>query len=200
VHRVLVVVAILGALLMPPKARAQVIAEPAPPPFPDPKKFARGWFLDGEAGALVFLGRAGRYAAAGPTIGLRTGYDALRWMAFQLHFAGASNDANLPPPTLGQTFQTYLLDLEVRLALQLRRFQLYAQAGAGAAALSSNVLEAVGVTHGQLWSVAVLAGGGLDYHTLNRHFSFGLNLDYVFFGNFTNTHALSATGFLKYTQ
>src|SRR5205814_3191968 len=38
-------------------AEAQVIAEPAPPPWPDPKKFAKGPFASGEVGTLVYLGR-----------------------------------------------------------------------------------------------------------------------------------------------
>ena len=45
-------------------AEAQVIAEPAPPPWPDPRKFAKGPFASGEVGTLVYLGRAGRYAEA----------------------------------------------------------------------------------------------------------------------------------------
>src|SRR5207248_10206046 len=54
------------ALLLSFPARAQVVTEPAPPPWPDPKKFAKGPFASGEIGALVFFGRAGRYASAGP--------------------------------------------------------------------------------------------------------------------------------------
>ena len=96
--RRLLLIAALAASLSG-TARAQVIAE-APPPFPDPKKFARGLVATGELGALVFLGRAGRFAAPGPTLGVKVGYDLFRWLAVQGHLAGASTDANLPPPTI----------------------------------------------------------------------------------------------------
>jgi hypothetical protein len=196
--RLAIVVAALASLAGP--ARAQVIAEPAPPPFPDPKKFARGFFAEGDLGAAVFLGRAGRYASPGVMMGARLGYDLFRWLAVQAHVVGVSANANLPPPTVGQTFQTYVFAGEARFGLQLRRFQLFAEGGGGAVMLSNNILDAVGVSHGSRASFAVVAGGGLDYHTLNRHFSFGLGADYVWMGQFTNAHALTVDGYLRYTH
>lgn len=190
--------ALVGGLAAP--SRAQVIAEPAPPPFPDPKKFAKGFFAAGEVGALVFLGRAGRYAQPGPVVGVKLGWDLFRWLALQAHVAGASSDANLPPPTVGQTFQTYLFLAEARLSLRLRRFALFGEGGGGAGLLSTNVLQQVGVTHGGLSTVAVVGGGGVDYHTLNRHFSVGVVVDYVWLANFTNAHALALDGYLRYTH
>ena len=65
------------------RAEAQVIAEPAPPPWPDPRKFAKGPFASGEVGTLVYLGRAGRYADPGVGFGVRLGYDLFRWLAVQ---------------------------------------------------------------------------------------------------------------------
>ncbi len=181
-------------------ARAQVIAEPAPPPWPDPKKFAKGPFASGEVGALVYLGRAGKYTAPGVAFGVRLGYDLFRWLDVQAHVMGASSDASTPPPTVGQSFQTYVYAGEVRLKLQLRRFQLFAEGGAALAQLSSNVLDQVGVTHGSNVSFSVVAGGGLDYHTLNRHFSVGLGVDYVWLQALTGGHALSADVYLRYTR
>jgi hypothetical protein len=180
-------------------ARAQVIAEPAPLPFPDPKKFAKGLFVTGELGAIVFLGREGRYAAPGPVIGAKIGYDLFRWLALQGHLAGASTDANLPPPTIGQTFQSYFFLGEARFSVPIRRFKLFGEGGGGVALVSTNVLDQVGVTHGRA-TVAVVGGGGMDYHTLNRHFSLGLVVDYMWLGNFTNSHALTFNGYLRYTQ
>jgi hypothetical protein len=191
---------LLLLLTLAAPARAQVIAEPAPPPFPNPKKFARGFFAQGELGALVFLGRTSKYASAGPQFGVRLGYDILRWLAVQAHVSGASSNATVPPPITGQTLQTYLYAVEARLQLQVRRFGLFAEAGAGAAQLSSNVLSQVGISQGGLFSLAVIGGVGLDYHTLNRHFSFGALADYVWMQNFSNTHALTATAYLRYTH
>ncbi|MGZ3405560.1 MAG: adventurous gliding motility protein CglE [Polyangia bacterium] len=181
-------------------AEAQVIAEPAPPPWPDAKKFAKGPFASGEVGTLVYLGRAGKYAQPGVAFGVRLGYDLFRWLDVQAHILGASSDASTPPPQFGQSFQTYLYAGEVRLKLQIHRFQLFAEGGAALAQVSTNVLEQVGVTHGSNFTFTVIAGGGLDYHTLNRHFSVGLGADYVWLATFTGGHALSLDVYLRYTR
>jgi hypothetical protein len=180
-------------------AHAQVIAEAPPPPFPDPKKFARGFFAEGELGALVFIGKASRYAPAGVTFGARLGYDITRWLAIQAHVTGTSADANLPPPTVGQSFQLFLYGAEARLQLQIRRIALSLEGGAGALQITSNILNAVGVTTGA-FSLAVIAGAGLDYHTLNRHFSVGLNGDYMWLQAWRSSHAIAATAYLRYTH
>ena len=182
------------------EARAQVIAEPAPPPFPDPKKFAKGPFASGEVGAFAYVGRAGKYTSPGVAFGVRLGYDLFRWLDVQAHVLGASSDASTPPPQVGQSFQTYLYAGEIRLKLQLHRFQLFAEGGAALAQVSTNVLEQVGVTHGSNFTFAVVGGGGLDYHTLNRHFSVGLGADYVWLASFTGGHAISADVYLRYTR
>ncbi|HEY7956462.1 MAG TPA: adventurous gliding motility protein CglE [Polyangia bacterium] len=191
---------VIGLCLAWAPARAQVIGEAPPPPFPDPKKFARGFFAEGELGALVFLGKMGRYAAAGPQFGARLGYDLFRWLALEARVSGASSNATLPPPTVNQSFQTYLYAGEARLSLQLRRFGLFAEGGAGLSQLSNNVLAQVNLAGGSLFSLAVVAGGGLDYHTLNRHFSIGLDLDYLWLQSYGSASALTATAYLRYTR
>lgn len=181
-------------------ARAQVITEAPPPPFPDPKKFARGFFAQGDVGAMVFFGKTGQYAAPGFQLGARLGYDLLRWLAIEAHVFGASSDATLPPPTVGQTLQTYVYAAEVRLGVQIKRVQLWAEGGAGLGQLSSNVLDRVQVTNGNLLSLAVVAGAGVDVHTLNRHFSLGLGADYVYLHHFSATSGLVADVYLRYTH
>jgi hypothetical protein len=151
-------------------------------------------------GTLVYLGRAGKYAQPGVAFGVRLGYDLFRWLDVQAHILGASSDASTPPPQFGQSFQTYLYAGEVRLKLQIHRFQLFAEGGAALAQVSTNVLEQVGVTHGSNFTFTVIAGGGLDYHTLNRHFSVGLGGDYVWLATFTGGHALSLDVYLRYTR
>ncbi len=186
-------------LSLPRVAQAQVVTEPAPPLWPDPKKFAKGPFASGELGALVFFGRAGRYSSAGPAFGVRLGWDIFRWLDVQAHLMGSSHDAQTPPPTSGQSFQTLLYAGEVRLKLQIRRFQLFAEGGAGLGQITSNVLDQVGVTNGHLFTLAVIAGGGLDYHTLNRHFSVGLGVDYLYLNDWHHTSSLTAQAYLRYT-
>jgi hypothetical protein len=182
------------------RAHAQVIAEPAPPPWPDPKKFAKGPFASGEVGSLVYLANSGKYASPGVAFGVRLGYDLFRWLAVQAHVLGGSNDATLPPPTVNQAFQTYVYAGEVRFKVQIRRWALFAEGGVAAAQVSTNVLDEVGVTHGSHITFAALGGGGLDYHTLNRHFSVGLGADYLWLQNFTGGHALSLDVYLRYTR
>jgi hypothetical protein len=184
---------LIGLALTGP-ARAQVIAEPPPPPFPDPKKFAHGLFASGELGALVFLGHAGKYAGPGPIFGVRFGYDLFRWLAIEARVAGSSSDAKLPPPVVGQSVQTYLLKL------QIRRVGLFAEGGAGVAEVSSNILDLVGITEGHRISLAVTAGAGVDYHTLNRHFSVGLGADYVWMESFAQSSAITTDVYLRYTR
>jgi hypothetical protein len=201
IRRLIIAVALGGALLaLGRQARAQVIAEPAPPPWPDPKKFAKGPFASGELGALVYVGRSGKYAGPGPAFGVRLGYDLFRWLALQAHVMGASAEATLPAPTAGQSFQTLLYAGEARLSVAIRRFALFAEGGAAAAQIASNVLDSVNVTQGNRLSFAVVAGGGLDYHTLNRHFSVGVGLDYVWMQAFNSSSALSIDAYLRYTR
>lgn len=186
--------------LAPSAAEAQVIAEPPPPPFPDPKKFSRGLFVQGELGAIVYLGRAYRYAGPGVLFGARLGYDVLRWLAVQVHVAGSASSAQLPPPTIGQTFQTFLYAGELRLALDVRRVRLFLEGGAGAMQISTNILDLVKVTGGSHFSLAVVGGLGAELHTLNRHFSLGVQVDYTWLQGWTRSHALLTTAHLKYTH
>lgn len=199
--RCLLVAAIASiAAAAPLRATAQVIAEQAPPRFPDPKKFARGFYAQGEIGALTYLGKAGKYAGPGAAFGVRLGYDVLRWLSVQAHVLGATAEATIPGPNQGQAFQTLVYGGEAHFQAQIRRFGLFAEAGAACAQIASNVLDDAGVTNGNHFSLAVVAGGGLDYHTLNRHFSFGVSADYLWLANFDKSHAISAQAFLKYTH
>ena len=182
------------------RASAQVIAEPAPPPWPDPKKFAKGPFASGEVGALAYLGRAGKYTSPGVAFGVRLGYDLFRWLSLQGVVTASISNATTPPPTNGQDFELFLYAAVGRLQLQIRRFGLFAEGGAGVAQITSNVLDAPGVTNGRSLSFTVVAGGGLDFHTLNRHFSLGVSADYLLFTQFTGGHAVDVWAFLKYTR
>jgi hypothetical protein len=195
------VAVLLASALAGGVARAQVISEQAPPPFPDAKKFSRGFYAQGEVGALTFVGgNAGKYAGAGEAFGVRLGYDLLRWLSVQGHLIGASADSRLPGPEHGQAFQTLIYTAEAHGQVQIRRVGLFAEAGAGIAQIPSNVLDAAGVTDGHHFSLAVVAGGGIEYHTLNRHFAIGAGADYVWLADFSKSSAIAAQAFLKYTR
>jgi hypothetical protein len=201
VRKPLLFIAVLSCVLAPATARAQVISDNAPQiRFPDPKKFARGFYAEGELGALVYVGKAGKSAGPGFAFGARLGYDILRWLSVQAHVMGASAEAKIAGPNEGQSFQTLVYGGEAHLQAQIRRFGLYAEGGAACAQIASNVLDQTGITNGHHFSLAVIAGGGLDYHTLNRHFSFGAGADYLFLANFDKSHAISVQAYLKYTH
>ena len=65
-------------------ARAQVTKEPEAAIFPDPKKFASGFFTEGEVGTVAFMGPAGDAVDPGFAIGTRLGYDVFRFLAADL--------------------------------------------------------------------------------------------------------------------
>ena len=70
-------------------ARAQVTSEPSAVVFPDPAKFAHGFFTEGEFGVLV-VHRAAPATRSRPgfAVGARVGYDIFRFFAVQLHLLG----------------------------------------------------------------------------------------------------------------
>ena len=125
---------------------------------------------------------------------------ALRWLSFQAHVLGSSGEVTVPGPTSGQAYQTFLYGGEAHAQLQVRRVGLYAEAGAAAAHIPSNVLDDAGITGGHKISLAVVAGGGIDFHTLNRHFSVGMGADYLWLASFGRSSAVTAQAFLKYTR
>jgi hypothetical protein len=148
----------------------------------------------------VFVGAAAKAAGPGAAFGVRLGYDLFRWLSLQGHLIGMSGEAKLAGPNEGQSFQTLVYGGEAHLQLQLRRFGLFAEAGAACAQIATNVLDQAQFTNGNHFSLAVVAGGGLDYHTLNRHFSFGVGADYLWLANFDKSQAISVQAYLKYTH
>lgn len=191
---------VAAALLTSAIARAQVISEQAPPVFPDPKRFSRGFYAQGELGALAYVGHAGKLAGPGPAFSVRLGYDIQRWLSIQAHVLGSIGQVNIPGPTDGQSYQTFVYGGEVHGQVQVRRVGLYAEAGAAAAHIPSNVFDDARITNGHKISLAVVAGGGIDFHTLNRHFSVGVGADYLWLASFGRSSAVTAQAFLKYTH
>jgi hypothetical protein len=181
-------------------AGAQVIGERPAPPFPDPAKFSRGFFAEGDLGAAFFLGKMGEVAPPGPHFGLRIGYDLFRWLAAYAHVSGVTVDADVPAPYDHQSFQVFVYTAEVRAQLQLRRIGLYAAAGGGVAQLSNNLLDVAGVAQHHRLSGTVAGGLGFDFHTLNRHYSVGLAADYLWLPQWSESHAISVAAYLRYTR
>jgi hypothetical protein len=195
-----IAVALVVGLAAAAPASAQVIAEKPAAPFPDPARFSRGLFVEGDAGAILFAGRLDRYLAPGPALSLRVGYDLLRWLALQGHVDGAIAAAKTPAPLDHQSLELFRYAVEARAQLQLRRVGLYLTAGGGLAQLSTNLLASTGVTSGHQLSAVVAGGAGIDLHTLNRHFSVGLAGDYTWFAQWQSSHAVTVEAYLRYTR
>jgi Outer membrane protein beta-barrel domain len=195
------------SLLAGASARAQVTSEPSAAIFPDPAKFARGLYTEGELGAVAFFGKAGDDVSPGVAVGARLGYDITRWLAVQAHLLGSTHglrgevltDANgRPLPLGGQILQTYQGTVEAKLTYRFVQWSMFAEGGLGAARMSTNLFYALGLAH---LRTGLTAGGGLgvDYHSLSRHFSVGARAGFFLLRDVTGSQDLIATTYLRYT-
>ncbi len=183
------------------RARAQVTKEPEAAIFPDPKKFASGFFTEGEIGGVAFLGPAGDAVAPGFAIGTRLGYDIFRFFAVQVHGLGSTHltKANGRPQG-DQLLQTYQATLEGKLTLRFGQLALFGEGGVGLLKLSTNILHEVnGIEPTYRTGLQFGGGGGLDYHSLSRHFSIGLRGEFYVLRELSNSKDIVATTYLRYT-
>jgi hypothetical protein len=187
-------------LLLPAGAHAQVTNEPVSP-YPDPAKFARGLYGEAEVGTLVFVGESGGTVGPGAVIGARFGYDFFRWVALQLHAAGSTHITSFRDmPQTGQILQLYQGTAELKLSVRFGQVAVAAWGGGGLARLSSNLLGTTGITDPDVQNTPVFLGGlGADYHTMSRHFSFGLGSGFAKYQKVRITGAVSVTAFVRYT-
>ena len=88
-------------------AQAQVTTEPSAAIFPDPQKFARGLYTEGEIGVVGFFGPAGKDISPGFAVGARCGYDILKFLAVQARLVGSTHETKGDTPVSGQLLQTY---------------------------------------------------------------------------------------------
>jgi hypothetical protein len=196
--RKLVVALATSWLLWGAAAEAQVTAEPSAVVFPDPAKFARGLYTEGEVGAVAFFGPAGRDVAPGFAVGTRVGYDLFRWLAVQAHFLGSTHSIRGDSPQAGQLLQTYQAIAEGKLTIRFGQTSLFAEGGAGLERLSTNVLYTLMLERYRIGFTAG-GGGGFDYHSLSRHFSVGLRGDYFWLREISGSQDLMVTTYLRYT-
>jgi hypothetical protein len=194
-------VAVLAAtalLALGENAYAQVTTEPGTAVFPDPNKFARGLYTEGEAGAVILFGKAGDVVAPGFAIGARLGYDVFRWLAVQAHTLGSTHETKGDGPWAGQLIQTYQGTVEAKATLRFGQTAVFAEGGLGAARWSTNLLNTRGLA---TYRTGFTAGGGLggDYHSLSRHFSVGARAGFFWLKHVTGSEDLIATAYLRYT-
>jgi hypothetical protein len=190
----------LAILLLGAGASAQVTNEPVAP-HPDPSKFARGLYGEAEVGTLVFVGDAGPQIGPGAAVGVRLGYDLLRWVALQVHAFGSTHTTRFPDtPQAGQLLQLYQGTAELKLSVRFGQVAAAAIGGIGLARLSTNLLGTGGLTDPDVQNTQVVLGGlGADYHTQSRHFSFGLSAIFAHYQKLFTTGAVAATAHVRYT-
>jgi hypothetical protein len=186
-------------LLSGAPARAQVTSEPSAVVFPDPAKFARGLYTEGEVGAVAFFGRAGDVVSPGFAIGARLGYDLTRWAALQLHVLGSTHQIAGNNTLNGQLLQTYQAAVEGKLTYRFAQTSIFVEGGPGIERLSTNALYVLGVEPQYRVGVVLGGGAGLDYHSLSRHFSIGVRGDFKVMQQLTSSQELLASTYLRYT-
>lgn len=161
---------------------------------------AVGYYAEAGIGGTGFVGEAARYSAIGPTFQLHVGYDLTRWLAIGVRLGSSIHQATVPPPPQGEYYQLYGGWGEVRVGAPVGRFAVFAAGGAGAAMMSTNVLEKVDILKpGQRTSIAFAAGGGLEYQLENRHWALGAAGEFTLMPQFAGMKAVSTRLYLRYT-
>lgn len=178
-------------------ALALLAAAPAPAAA---RPASKGFFTEGGLGATGFLGSASDYSRVGVGLQARIGYDLFSWLSVGGHISASTHEATVPPPPEGEYYQLYGFAGDVRLGFRTGPVALFVEGGAGMALISSNVLSKVGVLEpGEELSLLIDAGGGAEYQLQNRHYAFGLGLDWMMLPQFDATMGLSGRLYLRYT-
>lgn len=160
-----------------------------------------GLYSEADVGAMIFLGSAADNAAPGPSLGARIGWQPARWIGLGALISASIHEATVPPPPEDEFFQLYHMGMDLRFRLRLGRIGLFAEGSGGVAVISTNVLDAPGVTSPtRHLSPYLLGGGGFEYHTQNPRFGVGIASDVAVYTDFTSMQTLGVRLYLRYTQ
>lgn len=161
---------------------------------------SKGAYAEAGGGATLMLGDGASWAAPGPALSLRVGYDLFGWLSLGVAADASTHEATVPPPPEGEYVQLYRGRADARLTVRVDMLALYGEGGVGAAMLSSNVLAKVGVQDpGESLSVMFAGGGGVEYQLQNRHYALGVGADYWLAPGFASLSGLEVRAFLRYT-
>jgi hypothetical protein len=167
--------------------------------FPDPRKFARGFFAEASLGPSIPLGPTAGVLGPGVSTSARLGWEFRRWVALQAHATaslGFYDDGTL----VREHFQQYFYTGEVRFGIPIRRFLLAFQGGAGLQQLSNNLLQIASIAPDpRLFAFAWDGSLALDFHSLSRHFSGGLVATYLGTPRLENSGLLLLQLYLRFT-
>jgi hypothetical protein len=152
----------------------------APAEAPPPEPYKQSLVIDSSIGALLFLGKFGRTAPAGPWLHMQLGYELFKWlMVFgegELAFTDTSGTQEAPKT---RAFPIYGFGGGARFSLRFTdRVGAYLQGDLGAmqADIRKNALEVIGF--GKAESLGLYLGGrlGVEWYQIDRHFALGANV------------------------
>jgi hypothetical protein len=159
-----------------------------------------GLFAEAGLGATGFVGHVAAHARVGPAASVRLGYDLFPWLSLGIAASAATHEATVPPPPARQHFQVYGAAAELRLAPRAGRFAPFAHGGAGAALMSTNILQRVGILEPeQRESLLFTTGGGLEYQLQDRHYAFGVGADWTYYPQYEGAQTVSGRAYIRYT-
>lgn len=190
---------VVGNLAAPARVHAQITEAPKPELFPDPSKFAYGLYTQGELGAVTILGTAGPHIHPGWGVGLAVGYDLTHWLAVETRAMGSTHVTEFAnAPQDGELLQLYHLSGGLKLSFRYRYLAVSADGGAGLLRTSTNILTTVGLNEKR---TSLAFGGGLaaDYHTLSRHFAFGVRSSFLQIPSLAQSRALVTVATMRYS-
>jgi hypothetical protein len=169
-------------------------------PRADARPASKGFFAEAGMGAVAFLPPQSKDAAVGPVMTIRAGLDLFSWFSVGAYVAASSHEATVPPPPEGEWFQLYRGGGDARLGGLAGKVAFFVEGGLGVSMVSSNILEKTGrLDPGERFSVTFHGGGGLEYQMENRHFAFGLGVDYFNIPQFAKMSAIDGRLYLRYT-
>jgi hypothetical protein len=159
-----------------------------------------GFYSEAGLGATAMIGRTADDSAIGPALDLRLGYDLWSWLSVGVHVEASSHEATVPPPPEGEYYQLYRAFADGRLGFRLDAIALFVEGGAGAAYISSNVLQSAGILEpAERFTLAFTGGGGMEYQLQNRHYAFGLAGAWWVMPAFDAMQGIDARFYLRYT-
>jgi len=168
--------------------------------FPDPSKFAYGLYTQGDLGAVTVLGAAGSHLRPGWGLGLTVGYDLTKWLAIEARGVGSTHVTEFPDaPQDGELMQLYHLSAALKLSIRYRYIAVSVDGGAGVVRTSTNILTTVPGLGEHKTSLAYGGGLSCEYHTLSRHFAFGVHAAFFQIPGIGQSHTLLTTALMRYT-
>ena len=159
-----------------------------------------GFYSEAGLGATGFLGAARNASEIGPALDLRIGYDLWSWLSLGVHLEASSHEATVPPPPEGEYYQLYRGFADGRLGFRVGAIAVFAEGGAGAAYVSSNILQRAQILDpAERFTLAFTAGGGAEYQLQNRHYAFGIGGAWWLMPEFDAMQGIDARLYLRYT-